>query len=190
MHSFGRHTSAPDVHIVGVDNRFCGRMAAEALIARGYRHIGFMGGPESATSTQDRFAGFTEKAEEHPGIRVSHSFSGAYSFTAGRREMARLLKGDRAEAYFCGDDVLSIGALSAIESAGLRVPEDIGIIGLNDMEMAGWENIDLTTIHQPIRQIIGSSIELIVAMLEDPDREPETRLCRCRIVERGTLRPL
>jgi DNA-binding LacI/PurR family transcriptional regulator len=190
VHSFGRHTSAPDVHIVGVDNRFCGRMAAEALIARGYRHIGFMGGPESATSTQDRFAGFTEKAEEHPGIRVSHSFSGAYSFTAGRREMARLLKGDRAEAYFCGDDVLSIGALSAIESAGLRVPEDIGIIGLNDMEMAGWENIDLTTIHQPIRQIIGSSIELIVAMLEDPDREPETRLCRCRIVERGTLRPL
>ena len=190
VHSFGRHTSAPEVHIVGIDNRFCGRMAAEALIARGYRHIGFMGGPESATSTQDRFAGFMEAAEKHPGIRVSHSFSGAYSFDAGRREMARLLEGDRAEAYFCGDDVLSIGALSAIGSAGLRVPEDIGIIGLNDMEMAGWENIDLTTIHQPIRQIIGSSIELIVAMLEDPDREPETRLCPCRIVERGTLRPL
>ena len=53
VHSFGRHTSEPEVHIVGIDNRFCGRMAAEALIARGYRHIGFMGGPESATSTQD-----------------------------------------------------------------------------------------------------------------------------------------
>ncbi len=190
VHSFGRHTSEPEVHIVGIDNRSCGRMAAEALIARGYGHIGFMGGPESATSTQDRFAGFMEEAAKHPGIRVGHSFSAAYSYAAGREEMTRLLKGERAEAYFCGDDVLSIGALSAIRSAGLRVPEDIGIIGLNDMEMAGWENIDLTTIHQPIRQIIGSSIELIVAMLEDPDREPETRLCRCRIVERGTLRPL
>jgi hypothetical protein len=57
---------------------------------------------------------------------------------------------DPAEAYFCGDDVLSIGALSAVQDAGLSVPGDIGLIGLNDMEMAGWENIDLTTIRQPI----------------------------------------
>lgn len=190
VHSFGRHTSAPEVHIVGIDNRFCGRMAAETLIERGYHHIGFMGGPEAATSTQDRLAGFLGETVKRPDIRVSHSFSEAYSFAAGRTEMTRLLQDDRAEAYFCGDDVLSIGALSAIISAGLRVPRDIGIIGLNDMEMAGWQNIDLTTIHQPIRQIINSSIELIVAMLEDPDREPETRLSRCRIVERGTLRPL
>jgi DNA-binding LacI/PurR family transcriptional regulator len=190
VHSFGRYTSKPDVHIVGIDNRLCGGMAAETLIGRGYRHVGFMGGPEAATSTQDRFAGFMEEVAKHPDIRVSHSFSEAYSFAAGRTEMTRLLQGDRAEAYFCGDDVLSIGALSAIKSAGLRVPEDIGVIGLNDMEMAGWENIDLTTIHQPIRQIIDSSIELIVAMLDEPDREPETRLSRCRIIERGTLRPL
>ncbi|MDH3229249.1 MAG: LacI family DNA-binding transcriptional regulator [Alphaproteobacteria bacterium] len=190
VHSFGRYTSTPDVHIVGIDNRLCGRMAAETLIRRGYCHVGFMGGPEAATSTQDRFAGFMEEAAKHPDIRVSHSFSEAYSFTAGRTEMSRLLQGGRAEAYFCGDDVLSIGALSAIKSAGLRVPEDIGVIGLNDMEMAGWQSIDLTTIHQPIRQIIESSIELIVAMLDEPDREPETRLSRCRIVERGTLRPL
>ena len=104
--------------------------------------------------------------------------------------MTRLLSGQPAEAYFCGDDVLSIGALSAIQTAGLSVPEDVGIIGLNDMEMAGWENINLTTIHQPVQQIINSSVELVVALIDEPDREPETRLFRCRIVERGTLRPL
>jgi len=190
VHSFGRCTNAPETHVIGIDNAFCGRLAAETLAARGYRRIAFMGGPETATSTQDRFAGFMEAMAEHPNIVVSHSFAAAYSFEAGRKEMARLLKRDRAEAYFCGDDVLSIGALSAIASAGLSVPEDIGIIGLNDMEIAGWENINLTTIHQPIREIINSSVELIVAMLENPEREPETRLFRCRIVERGTLRPL
>ncbi len=190
VHSFGRYTSRPEVHIVGIDNRLCGKMAAETLVERDYQHIGFMGGPEAATSTQDRFAGFMEEMAKHPDIRVSHSFSEAYSFAAGRKEMIRLLKDGRAEAYFCGDDVLSIGALSAIKSAGFTVPDDIGIIGLNDMEMAGWQNIDLTTIHQPIRQIIDSSVELIVALLENPDREPETRLSQCRIVERGTLRPL
>ena len=93
-----------------------------------------------------------------------------------------------AQAYFCGDDVLSIGALSAIRSAGLSAPDDIGIIGLNDMEMAGWENINLTTIRQPIGQIISSSIELIQAMLDDPERFPEARLFPCQVIERGTLR--
>ncbi len=190
VHSFGRCANAPEAHVVGIDNVFCGKIAAETLVARGYRRIGFMGGPESATSTQDRMAGFMEEMAQHPGVAVTHSFADAYAFQAGRREMTRLLRAGPAEAYFCGDDVLSIGALSAIESAGMSVPKDIGIIGLNDMEMAGWENINLTTIHQPIREIITSSVELVVAMLDDPDREPETRIFRCRIVERGTLRPL
>ena len=103
-------------------------------------------------------------------------------------EMQRLLEGNPKEAYFCGDDVLSLGAMSAISDAGLKVPEDIGIIGLNDMEMAGWENFNLTTIHQPISHIINSSVSLICELLEEPDRHPEARLFPCRIIDRGTLR--
>ncbi|WP_375228958.1 LacI family DNA-binding transcriptional regulator [Roseobacter sp. S98] len=189
VHSFGRHTTTPEVHVVGIDNVECGRMAARTLIARGYRRIGFLGGPEDATSTQDRFAGFMGELEKHPGLTLSHSFAEAYSFNAGRAEMLRLLSRKPAEAYFCGDDVLSIGVLSAITDSGLSVPDDIGLIGLNDMEMAGWQNINLTTIHQPIRQIVNSSIELMVAMLDEPDRYPEARIFPCSIVERGTLRP-
>ena len=73
--------------------------------------------------------------------------------------------------------------------AGLRVPEDIGIIGFNDMEMAGWENINLTTISQPIDRILQSSVDLMVSMLTTPDSPPEVRLFPCQLVERGTLRP-
>lgn len=189
VHSFGRYSSSPKVHVVGIDNVECGRMAARELVARGYKIVGFLGGPESAASTQDRFAGFAGEIARHPEVSARHSFADAYSFDAGRREMTRLLQGTPAEAYFCGDDVLSIGALSAVQSAGLSVPGDIGLIGFNDMEMAGWENIDLTTIHQPIRQIINSSVELIAAMLDEPDRYPEARLFPCSVVERGTLRP-
>jgi len=188
VHSFGKFSATPHVHIVGIDNEQCGRMAARCLIDRGYWSIGFMGGPEKATSTQDRLAGFLEEAAKNPDIKVSFSYADAYSFQAGRKEMLGLIQNNHAEAYFCGDDVLSLGALSAIETAGLSVPGDIGIIGLNDMEMAAWENFNLTTIHQPVKQIISSSIELIVSMLDEPDRYPETRLFPCRIVERGTLR--
>ncbi|MBO9474313.1 LacI family DNA-binding transcriptional regulator [Shimia sp. R10_1] len=188
VHSFGRATSTPQVHVVGVDNAECGRMAARELVGRGYQHIGFMGGPENATSTQDRFAGFMSEMAAHPEIKVSHSYADQYSFDAGRREMLRLLEKPHAEAFFCGDDVLSIGALSAISDSGLSCPDDVGLIGLNDMEMARWENINLTTIHQPIRQIVTSSIELMVAMLDEPQRYPETRIFPCSVVERGTLR--
>ena len=189
VHTFGRHATNPHVHVVGIDNVECGRMAARALVARDHKHVAFLGGPEKATSTQDRYQGFMTEMAMHPKVKTTYSFANQYSFEAGRAEMQRLLKSDTAEAYFCGDDVLSIGVLSAIQDAGLNVPNDIGLIGLNDMEMAGWANIDLTTIRQPIGQIINSSVELIAAMLDDPERYPEARLFPCDVVERGTLRP-
>jgi DNA-binding LacI/PurR family transcriptional regulator len=189
VHSFGRYTTSPHVHVVGIDNVACGRMAAETLVARGYRRVAFLGGPETATSTQDRALGFLGALKAHPEVTVSVSYATAYSFEAGRVEMTKQLMSDRAEAYFCGDDVIAVGALSAAQSAGLSVPGDVGLIGLNDMEMARWENIDLTTIRQPIAEIIGASIDLVVGTIAHPDRHPETRLFPCRVVERGTLRP-
>ncbi|UWR21867.1 LacI family DNA-binding transcriptional regulator [Sulfitobacter sp. S190] len=189
VNTFGRYSSSPEVHVVGIDNVEAGRMAARELIDRGYESVAFLGGPEKATSTQDRLKGFSEELSAHPGITLSHSFADAYSFRAGRVEMLRLGDKPLAQAYFCGDDVLSIGVLSAIKDLGLSVPDDIGLIGFNDMEMSGWENIALTTIRQPIQQIINSSVELMEAMLDDPDRYPEARLFPCRVVERGTLRP-
>lgn len=189
VHAFGRAVAEPEVPIVAIDNVSAGRLAAETLVAHGYRRLGFIGGPEQASTTQDRLLGFSAAAQEH-GATVAASFAGAYSFDAGRREMQSILQGPRAEAYFCADDVLSIGALSAVEDAGLRVPEDLGIIGLNDMEMAGWANIGLTTIHQPFEAIVRASVDLIVERFDDPARKPEARLFPCHVVERRTLRPL
>lgn len=185
VHAFGRATRAPDVAVVGIDNHAAGRMAAQTLLARGYRRLGFMGGPEHASTTQDRMAGFLSAAPD-----ASVSFAGAYSFEAGHAEMVRLLQRPRPEAWFCGDDVLSIGALTAVAEAGLAVPGDVGIIGLNDMAMASWANINLTTIHQPFEAIVRGSVDLIQGLFADPDRLPEARLFPCHIVERGTLRPL
>ncbi|MGH1465083.1 MAG: LacI family DNA-binding transcriptional regulator [Cognatishimia sp.] len=190
VHSFGRHVASPKVNVLGINNIEAGRMAAQTLVARGYDHVAFLGGPEAATSTQDRYKGFVDEIAQHPQIKQSASFADDYTFDAGRAEMSRLLAAQPAQAYFCGDDILSIGALTAAQSAGLSVPDDIGLLGLNDMEMARWENINLTTIHNPIRQIIASSIELVESMLKDDTRYPEARLFACHIVERGTLRPL
>ena len=189
VHSFGRKTDAPLVHVVGVDNFASGRMTARDLLARGYRRIGFLGGPETATSTQDRLGGFRIAMARRNFTLASVSFAAAYSFEAGRAEMQRLLAaGPLAEVYFCGDDVLSIGALSALSDAGLSVPDDVGIIGFNDMEMAGWANIALTTVHQPVAKIIAASVDLVVALVDAPETAPSVRMFPCHVVERKTLR--
>lgn len=184
VHAFGRASAVPQVHVVGIDNVACGRMAAEALLSRGYRSLGFLGGPESATSTQDRAAGFLQGLQGWP---VTLSYASDYTFDAGRAAMQALLDSP-AEAYFCGDDLLAVGALSAIQEAGLKVPGDIGLIGLNDMEMSRWQNIGLTTIRQPIARIIDAAIELVVATIEAPDMAPETRLFPCEVIARQSLR--
>jgi DNA-binding LacI/PurR family transcriptional regulator len=185
VHAFGRPVQQPEVHVVGIDNVACGRMAAEILIQHGYQRLGFLGGPQAATSTQDRAAGFRQRLGDVP---ASLSFAADYTFDAGRAEMQRLLALGHAEAYFCGDDLLAVGALSAIRDAGLSVPEDIGLIGLNDMEMSRWQNIALTTIRQPLAQIIDAAIDLVMSTIEQPDLPPETRLFPCEVIERQTLR--
>ena len=188
VHSFGRHSDTPDVDILGIDNIAAGRMAARTLIAHGYRKLAFLGGPADATSTLDREKGFMEECALNVEVKATVSFAEAYSFEAGRAEMQNLLKAPLAEAYFCGDDVLSIGAISALESAGLNVPDDVGILGLNDIEMASWENINLSTIHNPFDQIIEASIERVTALVEDQTITPEARLFDCSLIERGTLK--
>lgn len=188
VHAFGRRSTLSKVNVVGVDNAACGRMAARALIDRGYRRVGFLGGPKTATSSQDRWKGFKHALAKHEQITVSESYANDYTFEAGRHEMMQQLKGNPAEAYFCGDDLLAVGALSAIRENGLSVPGDIGLIGLNDMEMSRWQIIGLTTIRQPIDQIIEAAIDLVVATIENRDLKPQTRLFPCQLIERSTLR--
>jgi DNA-binding LacI/PurR family transcriptional regulator len=190
VHAFGRWSARPEVHVVGIDNAECGRMAARTFRDRGYRRVAFLGGPEHATSTRDRLSGFAGALAGFPEMSLTVSHAAEYTFESGRAEMQRLLAaGPLAEAYFCGDDVVALGALSAVRDAGLNVPADVGLLGLNDMEMAGWASHDLTTIRQPIPDIIAASVDLAMASIDDPTRPPEARLFACRIVERKTLRP-
>ena len=189
VHPFGSHSENPIVDVLGIDNIKAGRMAALTLISRGYSKVAFLGGPETATTTIDRGKGFLSVIDAHSNCSCSISYATEYSFEAGRSSMLQLMKGNLAEAYFCADDVLSIGALSALQGGGYNVPKDIGIIGLNNMEMAGWDNINLTTISNPLPEIISASIDRVSAIVENASIRPEGRLFECKVIERGTLRP-
>ncbi|MGB8817813.1 MAG: LacI family DNA-binding transcriptional regulator [Rhizobiaceae bacterium] len=189
VHAFGRYDKDVNVDVVGIDNVECGKMAANTLLERGYRQIAVLAGPENATSTQDRVKGFRQ-AMMLADVEISDiSFARSYSHAAGLEAMTALLQRTNVEAVFCGDDLICMGAMDLARTVGLSIPGDIGFLGFNDMEMASWQAYNLTTIRQPIADIIQRAVEVISAM-DDAPAKPATQLFPCGIVERGTLRPL
>jgi DNA-binding LacI/PurR family transcriptional regulator len=103
--------------------------------------------------------------------------------------MHELLRIKGLEAVFCGDDILAIGALDALIEKGVKVPQEMGIIGFNDIAMAAWPAYRLTTIRQPLGDIITAAVDMIAAMVAE-DATPPSRRFGCTLVERGTLRSL
>jgi DNA-binding LacI/PurR family transcriptional regulator len=190
VHAFGRFDPVANVHVIGIDNQLCGRMAADTLAARGYRSIAMIGGPDYASSTQDRTAGFVQRLHELKRKPADVSYAASYTYEAGRAAMHALMDRLPIDAVFCGDDLICMGAIDAARARGLSIPGNIGFLGFNDMAMASWDAYRLTTIRQPFSDIIMASIELAVALTEDEARTPEIRLFPCSIIERDTLRPL
>ncbi len=190
VHAFGKFDAEEKVNVVGIDNARSGAMAAETLHARGYRTVAVLAGPATATSTQDRVAGFRARGTAL-GLEIAEvRYAENYAYAAGLEAVQPLLDRDDIEAIFCGDDLICIGAMDASRQRGIAIPEQLGFLGHNDMTMAAWDGYALTTVRQPTREIILSAVELIIAAVGDPDRIAESRLFPCTIVERNSLRPL
>lgn len=188
VQAFGRPAGKRTGHIVGADNYQGGRLAGEMLRDRGYRNIAFLGGPEAATSTVDRIKGLRASLGE-AGIEPTVVIYGhAYCHEAGFTLMRQLLGHGGIDAVFCGDDVLAMGALDACQQAGVRVPRDIGVVGFNDMAMAAWPAYNLTTIQQPVSDIITMAVDLLLGIIDHADENKNPRIFKCQAVERGTLR--
>lgn len=189
VHAFGRVRRAGAVAVASVDNIAGGQLAAEALLARRYRRIAFLGGPASATSTLDRLEGLSRALRRHGLALVRTVYAPAYSHEAGQALMRELLGAGGFDAVVCGDDILALGALDACVAAGVGVPRQIGILGFNDIAMAAWPSYRLTTIRQPIGDIITAAVDMITTMVEEDRQRVASRKFRCSLVERGTLRP-
>jgi DNA-binding LacI/PurR family transcriptional regulator len=188
VHVFGRNAGGKlPVHIVSPDNVQGGSLAGDVLRERGYRSIAFLGGPQSATSTEDRLQGLLQSLARG-GLKPTAIVYGQYTHAAGVTMMRQLLREGGIDAVFCGDDNLAMGAIDACREAGVSVPAQMGVIGFNDMAIAAWPGYNLTTIRQPTAEIITAAVELVLTIVEKPITRPVVRLFDCRAVIRGTLR--
>jgi len=137
---------------VNGDNVTGGRLAGEHLIRTGRQRIGFLGGPEEEFEVQHRLKGY-ETALQDAGMRLDlrRIVYGDYSYASGNSAMQRLLQqAPDLDAVFVNSDLMAVGAISAIQSSGKRVPEDIAVVGYDDLSIATYNNLPLTTIRQNI----------------------------------------
>jgi LacI family transcriptional regulator len=165
--SVGRH---PDerVNYVDVDNVSAGRMAVEHLIRLGHQHIGIITGPLSMAHGQDRLSGYRQALEAH-GLPVDEKWIMPGDYTEGSGVMAvRRWLPALPTAIFGASDMMAIGALKALRQAGLRVPQDVALVGFDDVPLAAAIEPALTTVRQPIARLGSMASELLLNLLENP----------------------
>ncbi|MBT3146336.1 LacI family DNA-binding transcriptional regulator [Neptunomonas phycophila] len=186
---FGRSSHSDSINTVTADNYNGGKMAIELLIDRGYKKIAFLGGPMNATTTIDRKQSAIETLKAHKLKLVAIEHCETYSYEAGKQKALELLEQNPSlEAIFCGDDILAIATLDTARELGKKCPEDFGVLGFNDMSMASWNAYNLTTIKQPIKEMVTAAVDIIIKRIEEPNLPTETRLLPCKLIERGTLK--
>lgn len=174
---------------VTTDNVRGGRLVAEYFAGGGHERVGLISGLREASTAVERERGFRDGAEAS-GIEPTDALRqpGYYSQDRGHKAMSRLMSlPEPPTAVFCVNDLMAFGAINAARSLGVRVPEDVWVVGFDDIKMASWEIFDLTTVFQPIEEMAREAVRLLLDRLKDPDRPPKhLRLDRARLVVRGS----
>jgi DNA-binding LacI/PurR family transcriptional regulator len=134
------------------DNIGGGRLATEHLIRIGRQQIAFLGGPEDNLTIQNRFKGYEQALQAaRRAVEPTLVVYGDYTYASGTSAMQRLI--DQApdlDAVFVNSDLMAIAAINAIQASGRRVPEDIAVVGYDDIAIASYTTLPLTTIRQNI----------------------------------------
>ncbi|TDC38174.1 LacI family DNA-binding transcriptional regulator [Micromonospora sp. KC213] len=155
---------------VAVDDVLGGRLAMDHLLAQGHRRIAYLGGPFSIPQVADRHAGAAAAlaAYGEPGeLRVAATDT--LTVSAGRRAAAELVSlplRQRPTAVFCANDLIALGVLQELTTRGLRVPDDIAIVGYDDIEFAGAAAVPLSSVRQPREQLGRTAAQLLMEEAE------------------------
>lgn len=170
-------------------NRRGGRLATEHLLALGHRRIGLIAGPAHLMTSRERRAGYEDALRAHglwPDPRLT--VFGSYREATGREALPALLDlDDPPTAVFASSDVAALGVLRAARARGLRVPEDLSLVGFDDIPVAELVSPAITTVAQPIERLGVEGIRTLVRLLRgDGDTAREQRMDVALVVREST----
>lgn len=168
---------------VSVDDVEGGYLAARHLLDSGRRRLLFVGGPERIVQVANRLAGARRAVDEVPDAALEVALMPTLSVLHGRAAGEALAVGaaaDRPDAVFAANDLLAVGILQALTmldpARRIRVPEDIALVGYDDIDFAASTVVPLTSVRQPARLIGHTAVELLLRSIDDPDGDYERRV--------------
>ena len=158
-----------DVTSVGVDERAAGRLATEHLLGLGHRRIGFAAGDAMSTPTRQKGEGRTQaliEADVDPEGLVAYT---SFTVEGGREALRALLDehDDPPTGIICSNDLMAIGVVREAAVRGLRVHNDLSIVGFDGIDAASWNEPTLTTVEQPIDEIAGTAVRALDTLIAD-----------------------
>ncbi|ROP74775.1 LacI family DNA-binding transcriptional regulator [Curtobacterium sp. PhB115] len=185
----GGRVSIPRADTVANDDRAGGGMAAEHLLALGHTRLGFVGAASAAS--KERRTGFEATVAAAAGAHVAAAvLPGEPTEDAGSRALGALLDAHPdVTAVFAANDVMALGALSELAERGLRVPEDVSVIGYDDTPVAATRYVALTSIDDRSVEIGRGAGERLLARIADPGLAATEVLVEPRLVARRTTAP-
>ena len=173
---------------VTCDNRAGGRQIAEFLLAGGHRRFGIVLGTPGASTSDDRDAGYAE-ALAAQGASVALRIPGLSTYEGGHAAAARIAAlPDRPDAIFAVNDIMAMGLIDGLREYGLRVPDDISVVGFDNVSAAARPCYALTTLAQPSAIMLRRGLELLSDRIADPSLPDETVVLRGQMVVRNSAR--
>jgi LacI family transcriptional regulator len=172
-----------------VDNVRGASLMADLLVELGHERIGALLGPRWTSTGRDRERGFRRALAAH-GRELPEELTvhGPFGFDEGRDGLTELLNrsGRRPTAVFCANDVLALGALDAAARIGLEVPRDLTIVGFDDISLASWAYVDLTTVRCDLSRLAAVAAELLLKRIATPEEYHHRVVLPAEIVRRGS----
>lgn len=175
---------------VSLDDVSGGYLATKHLLDMGRRRIAYVAGQRHFHQITDRLAGAQQAVSEVPGASLEVLQASDLTVLAGREVGDALVQRPREElpdGLFCGNDLLALGVMQSLTMLGtLRIPEDVALVGYDDIDFAASAVVPLTSIRQPTELIGRTAVELLVEQLESPSAAPRSVVFKPELVVRAS----
>jgi len=189
---FNRYASDTHTHVVHCDNVGGGRIVADALLDAGHKRLAYIAGEEAASTNRDRETGFVSRLKERGRSLSLREGAGDYNYEQGYQAAQRLLqRDDPPDAIFCANDLIAMGAMDlARYKLGIKIPDDLSIIGFDDIPAAAWSGYDLTTVRQPVKPLVENTLQVLMNAINTPGSEASEVVISTSLIWRNSSRQI
>jgi DNA-binding LacI/PurR family transcriptional regulator len=187
---FNRYATDAHTHVVSCDNTKGGRIVADAFLDAGLERLAFIAGEEASSTNRDRENGFVKQLQKRGYTLALRESAGDYTYETGYAAAERLFQRDiPLDGIFCASDLIAMGVMDlARNKLGMKVPEELSIIGFDDIPSAAWPGYQLTTVRQPFGKLVDTTIQVLMSAIKNPEAKVTKMMIQPTMIWRNSVR--